>query len=99
MKKAIAITLSGLVAVLSGCATIDVRGGGSRSHYPPLYPAVTWDCQGIEMFTAEGSTGERVWAIFFFGICDGPISLITDTLCLPWDLGCWCFQKEDPTDK
>ena len=91
MKKVVAIILVGFVAVLSsGCATFVVRRHDDRSAFTPLYPAVVFDHGVIEMGTEEGSMSGLPWIIFLFGVCDGPFSILSDTLCLPLDIGCWC---------
>lgn len=95
LKKRLAIAAGCVLLMSSGCATFDVRKE-PRPYQPPLYPAVAWDCEGLEMFTTEGTTAEAAWAIFLFGVCDLPFSLVTDTLCLPLDLVCWCCQEKKP---
>jgi uncharacterized protein YceK len=95
MKKFLAFATGVLLAMLSGCATIDVRVN-DRSAYPALYPATRWDYDGVEMFTTEGTTWEAIWVVILFGICDGPVSIIVDTLCLPFDIAFWWNQKKIP---
>lgn len=51
------------------------------------------------MFTTEGSTQDAVFVIVLFGICDGPVSLLTDTICLPCDIVYWWNRKTGPNKK
>jgi uncharacterized protein YceK len=83
------------VPILSGCGTFVARTGW-RAESPYLtrvYPATSWDYHLavrlglLDRYQSERSGIERA-GMFCLGIADLPISLLTDTVCLPMDIIC-----------
>ena len=89
------------VTLLSGCATVVMRTDISGSETKGLYPATRADVTGTSRYLrnkldpggAWRGAGpshhpnvleKAIWVVF--AAVDLPISLVTDTLCLPWDL-------------
>jgi uncharacterized protein YceK len=100
MKRAFTMTIA-LTIPLSflGCSSVQIRLAGNRTaiHDPiaGLYPAVKRD---MKMAT-HARKGHGIWtgnsskfcsALYY---CDLPLSLVTDTVCLPFDL----FREEKDT--
>lgn len=85
----------GWVVTSGGCATILVRMQ-PENPLPGVYPAVRFDAA---MIWENGILGipvsphsnpgplQRITCIII-GIVDIPVSLVTDTACLLWDIGC-----------
>jgi len=86
---------------MSGCATVVKRTSLSGSEPKGLYPATRADVTGtidycrnrldpVGFCRGAGSTHhpnvieKTLWVVF--ATVDLPISLVTDTLCFPWDL-------------
>ena len=73
----------------AGCGTIIVRSGAAHDVNRP-YPATRVDAQVVSVWGEDHNSGDigqeylRFAAPFF--LLDFPVSIITDTLCLPWDL-------------
>lgn len=93
MKKIIQVYLAlFLMTIMAGCATYRVRNPDCRS-VPHAYPAVEVDCRewiwemGILGNVCDAKLGwlTRI-AVVICSMVDLPISVVTDTLCLPWDL-------------
>jgi uncharacterized protein YceK len=113
MKGMIQLLLSAATAVmLSGCATAVMRTSLSGSEPMGLYPATRADvtgtisfCKGeLDPFGFARGAGDlhrpniidKLFWIVFAAI-DLPISLVTDTLCFPWDLSKKQETKQAPT--
>ena len=79
-----------LVVSMSGCATAVAR----IELGPPntVYPATVMDCGYLKAMATDGCVfqGQVVWwarpVIFAVFLVDLPISLVADTLCLPFDI-------------
>ena len=102
MKRTIEIAICVLVvSFLSGCATVVMRTDISGSKPKGLYPATRADVTGTyrylrnDLDPAGGWRGagpshhpnvieKALWV--GFAAVDLPISLVTDTLCFPWDV-------------
>jgi len=94
MMKPVAIVV--LLLACAGCGTVSRISG--KEGLSPVYPATDLDANMMRMAaTGEISVGfsEPVTALdyiilcpltFVFDLVDMPISLVTDTLCLPYDL-------------
>jgi len=64
----------------SGCATIAVRFEGQRDKFPNVYPSTFSDVYEIHMICDYGW-----WYLGLPIVFDIPVSLVTDTVCLPYD--------------
>ena len=96
------------VSMLSGCATLVLRTTDAMGDDGPkgLYKATRGDClAAIRFCRSDAPLGwsdhnlnivERFLAVIFCTI-DLPISLVTDTVCFPWDLADRKKGKEAPT--
>ena len=99
MKLLAYIVLITLATLLNaGCATIVIRTDISGSKPKGLYPATRADvtgtiryCRGeLDLFWSDAGSSrpniiEKIlWATF--ATIDLPISIVTDTVCLPWDI-------------
>lgn len=89
------------VPFLSGCGTFFARTGW-RAESPfmtKLYPATSWDYHfavrlGVTDYHRTGrSINERIGNVCM-GVLDAPISIITDTVWLPFDFILY-FLKDD----
>jgi uncharacterized protein YceK len=100
MKQAQVILAILGVLLCSGCGTILVRTGAAADVKRP-YPATRVDAQVVSVWGEEHNSGDigqeyfRLASPFF--LVDFPVSLITDTLCLPWDLLSKPREAESPT--
>ena len=89
-----------VVPALNGCGTFVARTGWrTEVHLPKLYPATAEDIRNIrrgavDPYNIGYTAGERI-GMFVGGVLDTPFSLITDTLCLPYDL--WIAHEKDQT--
>lgn len=89
-----------LIAMLlqSGCATVVVRS--SRSEFDEkVYPATQLNVEVIDGLLHPGTSifAERSVVGAGLNCLDIPFSMIFDTLFLPIDLICWCFEENsDP---
>jgi uncharacterized protein YceK len=76
-----------LLCLLAGCGTGAVRGQGT----PPPYAGVRYDLSALSQVPHCAATAPWSTALgsFFFStpalLVDTPLSLIADTLFLPWD--------------
>lgn len=102
MRSMIQIAVCTMAAVfLSGCATVVMRTDLSGSQTKSLYPATRADVTGtclylrndLDPFGGWRGAGpshhpnvieKTLWVVF--AAVDLPISLVTDTLCFPWDM-------------
>jgi len=98
MKAAYQLLGALLTLFLSGCATAYMRSDLSGTQPNGLYPATKADftgtyhyCSGnLDLFWSDATPSKpnlleiSFWVIF--ATIDLPISIVTDTLCLPWDL-------------
>ena len=80
------------ISLFSGCATVKVRFNPNeeRESFAPLYPATTliW-CEILEpVFFPNGDRFRQKMALLWLPIeiIDVPISVVTDTVCLPIDV-------------
>jgi uncharacterized protein YceK len=91
------LILGSILAVSTGCATVVVRDPDNRSHFPACYPATIADvrCGGWALTGANVNLGfplgsGNMWALsplFLAGaLIDLPLSVVVDTLVLPFDL-------------
>ena len=73
------------IALTSGCGTFAARSGGwvDRSSLPKFYPATSLDAGMISGRGAGDDKDKAGWALV--GLVDLPFSLVTDTVCLPFD--------------
>lgn len=103
MQKFLAALLA--IFVLSGCGTIAAR---VRDTAPDVkvYPAATADavlfylacCTGFIHMEGKQSLGTTVafrTVVPILAIVDTPISLVTDTIFLPYDLYVWSSDSND----
>ena len=96
-----ALAVVAIAAMLSGCATAYMRTDLSGSKPKGLYPATRADVVGSYRYCANKSDPFGGWSgagtpshpnplekvlWVTFSVIDIPISLVTDTVCLPWDL-------------
>jgi uncharacterized protein YceK len=85
----------GLLATLvtgSGCSTVQCRVLHSRPVAQSVYPAVNNDVNMCRYVWSERGSGLFMATLFCAGYgTDLPISCITDTVCLPYDL--WSYRK------
>lgn len=113
MKRMIKAVLCALTVIFfSGCATVITRTDISGSKSKGLYPATRADVTGtyhycrneLDLFGAWRGAGTQrhpsilekaVWIVF--ATIDFPISLVTDTVCLPWDIAEKRRTKAAPT--
>ena len=113
MNRFLPFLLALLVAdLMSGCATVYTRTSLSGSQPNGLYPATRADVGGSvrycrnQLDPAGGwrGAGDRhhpnlfektLWVIF--STVDLPISLVTDTVCFPWDVNEKVKSKKIPT--
>lgn len=79
MKNLLPLTFA--LMMLCGCAMLDVRFGNREAKRP--FPATRYEWEGISYLCTEWDGG-FILAIPAF--VDLPISIISDTLCLPYDL-------------
>jgi uncharacterized protein YceK len=101
-----------LATCLSGCATAYVRTDLSGSKPKGLYPATRTDVGGAYRYCANKSDPSGGWRgagtssnpnilekflWVTFSVIDLPISLVTDTICLPSDLSKKNKNKGTPT--
>jgi uncharacterized protein YceK len=90
------ITLA-LLAACSGCGIIGYRTGSFGPPGPTVYPAVQVDV-GMLRYGLQETSG--VGSKLFLGTChiiDLPISVITDTICLPYDA--WRVMSRPDTNQ
>ena len=102
-----ALAAVAIAAMLSGCATAYMRTDLSGRKPKGLYPATRADVVGAYRYCANKSDPFGGWRgagtpshpnplekllWVTFSVIDLPISLVTDTVCLPWDLS----QKKEP---
>ena len=106
MKGMVQFGMCVLAATLmSGCATVVKRTSLSGNEPKGLYPAIRADVTGtidycrnqLDPFGFGRGAGDphrpnilekTLWVVF--ATIDLPISLVTDTVCLPWD---WADKK------
>lgn len=93
MKKILIIIA--MLPFLSGCGTFVARTGWRNecSGIPRYYPATVVDAQIIAApfnLDAELSSLPRRLFGCLVGIVDLPISLVTDTVCIPLDI--WSYE-------
>ena len=89
MKKIMFMAL--IVPFLSGCGTFWARtpyrefGGGLRQYYPAT--SVSCYCVAMPFLSAERSSKswQELTLLSVMGVVDLPISLVTDTIALPYD--------------
>jgi len=86
------IMLSGVLILCGGCSTLETRDGARSEKY---YPATKMDFNRIgEGMSSSGDPGAMIGGLALISvplyIMDVPISLISDTICLPFDI----FYKE-----
>jgi uncharacterized protein YceK len=86
----------GLMATIlggSGCSTVQCRITHSRPHLrESIYPAVKNDVNMCGYVWSERGSGVFMATLFCAGYgIDVPISCVTDTICLPYDL--WLSRK------
>ena len=96
-----ALVAVAMVVTLSGCATAYMRTDLSGSKPKGLYPATRADVVGAYRYCANKSDPFGGWRgagtpshpnplekVLWVtcSVIDLPISLVTDTVCLPWDL-------------
>ena len=95
MKLLLATTLFALTLCLQGCGTIASRSEYREPEAWPVYPGTHYDLTGITMCfsgTAMGtspSCGQKIAMYTLVPICllvDLPISILLDTLLLPYDI-------------
>ena len=86
--------------LLSGCGTLAVRAGfpDEPSDMPQYYPATVVDAQLVfspfylliveptEIYEDDLTTLPRALLACLVGVVDLPISLVSDTIYLPWDI-------------
>ncbi|MCO5045711.1 MAG: YceK/YidQ family lipoprotein [Kiritimatiellae bacterium] len=112
MKRIVQIVFVAMTtACLSGCATVVVRTDISGREPKGLYPATQADVMGTYRYLRNdfdpfggwrgaGSSHrpnvieKALWVVF--ATVDLPISLVMDTLCLPWDIAEKRKAKEVP---
>jgi uncharacterized protein YceK len=113
MKRMVHLFMCVFAATLmSGCATVVKRTSLSGSEPKGLYPATRADVSGtidycrnrldpVGFARGAGPTHhpnvieKALWVIF--ATVDLPISLVTDTVCLPWDAADKRRTKEAPS--
>lgn len=94
MKKVIFLIL--LVPFLAGCGTYFARSGwrNESSDIPRFYPATAMDYGMMSIWrdnpnTQRKSVGTKIlWSSV--GLIDTPISIVTDTICIPLDI--WAYE-------
>ena len=101
MKRIAYVLVAGaLLLYCSGCATVAMRSDLSGSKPKGLYPATRADVSGAIRYCrndlipfgfwvdSSGRHPSIVEKFFWCAFCtiDVPISLVTDTVCFPWDL-------------
>jgi len=84
------------LAFVAGCSMIGVRQPNSVYLIDTAYPATVTDCRLIAESLRDPRRSERdvtercPWpvgvCIGFFYVLDTPFSLVSDTVCLPWDV-------------
>ena len=84
------------ILIISGCATIQSRTDGLPILVPSgkvtkVYPAVVYDCK--ELYDIHWNYTYKIPSVVIL-IVDLPISIITDTILLPYDLIVWESDKE-----
>jgi uncharacterized protein YceK len=89
------LLLALIPALLSGCGTFIARTAfREESHPPRYYPATCIDGYGISRpfyrDSYRDSLGPKAVAVSLGSLVDLPISLATDTLCLPLDI--WAYS-------
>jgi uncharacterized protein YceK len=109
-----ALAAVAVAATLSGCATAYMRTDLSGRNPKGLYPATRADVVGAYRYCANKSDPFGGWRgagtpshpnplekvlWVTVSVIDLPISLVTDTVCLPWDLSKKKKLEEAPTTK
>ncbi len=98
MRKMIIILI---LPFLTGCGTFFARTGWRHegSGIPRFYPATYIDGALIVSPTNQHNEGRDSYSrrigLFGLGLLDLPFSLVSDTLCIPWDI--WNYQPRDQT--
>lgn len=108
------LAVAAMLTSLCGCATAYMRTDLSGSKPKGLYPATRADVVGAYRYCANKSDPFGGWRgagtssnpnplekvlWVTFSVVDLPISLVTDTVCLPWDLSKKKEANEAPTKK
>lgn len=97
MKKVIVLLL--IVPLLTGCGTFFARTGwrDEASDIPRFYPAAALDCGMMCIWHNDPSVARKsLWRKLLWssvGLIDLPISLVTDTVCLPFDI--WNYHARE----
>lgn len=100
MKNLIQIAvLISLAAMETGCGTILARSDGGVWDSPRLYPATQVNAEFLGVIGEEPNSGDigqqLACAVSPLFLLDLPISIATDTLCLPFDIyKCRTFDKK-----
>lgn len=79
-----------LIPLVSGCGTLVARTGymNEGRECAPYYPATVIDCGFMgNAFDQEDRTFSDRVELMGLGVVDFPISLVIDTICLPYDAG------------
>lgn len=97
-RLAIVAVAIGIAICAPGCATVATRHPkcGMAETRPALYPATladVWIMVGNDPLSAGASKRAPTMLFFFAGLIDLPFSLLTDTVCLPYDL--WRLATSD----
>ena len=94
MKKSI-IIFTLLPVILSGCGTINARMPLDSTSRTRFYPATCFDGQMIgapfipDNYDTSGFP--KLAGCLLMGVIDLPISLVTDTICIPVDI--WAYKQ------
>ena len=85
MKFGLWITAILCLTLASGCSTI-VSHSLSKGAPPPAYAGTWMNSHLIKDAVSEVSSDVPAVVVFTYGVIDFPLSLVADTLCLPYDL-------------
>lgn len=88
MKKMLtALGLAATILAGSGCATVQHRVAHVTPAGQDIYPAVRLDVNMCRYVWSERHSDALMATVVFTGYAiDVPVSCITDTICLPYDL-------------
>ncbi len=98
MKRVLIILLC--FPFIIGCGTFLARSGlrSEISDIPRFYPATNVDGGIIvgSFINEDWSPWPRRIGLFCLGLVDFPISIVTDTVCLPLDI--WLYEPYEPSE-
>ena len=84
MKKTLFTTMLAGAMLLGGCATYEVRFADESTDFLKPFPATIFDAGTVAFMSDEWGFCGFLLALPY--VVDLPFSLVSDTVCLPYDL-------------